>query len=105
MLAGYATGSVPYGYRTRPELDARGREIGKQIEIVEDAAKIVIRILTEFANGRGPSAIARMLNREGIPSPRIGTRHRWSGGPLERFARCFATSDTSACGASSRCSG
>lgn len=79
MLAGFATGSVPYGYRTRPELDGRGREVGKQIEIVEDAARIVLRIFTEFASGRGLSVIARTLNREGVPSPRIGTRHRWSG--------------------------
>jgi DNA invertase Pin-like site-specific DNA recombinase len=79
MLAGYATGSVPYGYRTRPEIDQRGREIGKMIEIVDDAARIVIRIFTEFANGRGLSVIARSLNAEGILSPRIGTRHRWSG--------------------------
>lgn len=79
MLAGYATGSVPFGYRTRPEIDGRGREIGKQIEIVEDTAKIVLRIFTDFSNGRGLSTIARMLNHEGIPSPRIGTRHRWHG--------------------------
>lgn len=79
MLAGYATGSVPYGYRTRPDIDQRGREIGKLIEVVEDTAKIVVRIFTEFANGRGFSLIARTLNREGIPSPRIGTRHKWSG--------------------------
>lgn len=79
MLAGYATGSVPYGFRTRPELDGRGREIGKQIEVVADAARIVLRIFTDFANGRGLSTISRELNAEGIPSPRIGTRHRWSG--------------------------
>ena len=79
MLAGYATGQVPYGYRTRPELDAHGRELGKQIEIVDVAARIVILIFTEFASGRGMSAIARSLNRDGVPSPRIGMRHRWSG--------------------------
>ena len=79
MLAGFATGQVPYGYRTRPLIDAHGREIGKQIEIVDVAAKIVARIFAEFASGRGMSAIARSLNREGIPSPRIGMRHRWSG--------------------------
>lgn len=79
MLAGYATGQVPYGFRTRPEIDGHGRELGKQIEIDEIAARVVIRIYTEFASGRGMSAIARTLNREGIPSPRIGMRHRWSG--------------------------
>lgn len=79
MLAGFATGRGPFGYRTRPEVDKHGREIGKQIEIVDSAAKIVVRIFTEYANGRCMSEIARGLNREGIPSPRIGTRHRWSG--------------------------
>jgi DNA invertase Pin-like site-specific DNA recombinase len=79
MLAGFATGRGPFGYRTRPELDAHGREIGKKIEIVDSAAKIVVRIFTEYANGRTMAAIARSLNHEGISSPRIGTRHRWSG--------------------------
>src|SRR5439155_26485094 len=46
---------------------------------LDTAAKIVIRVFTEFANVRCMAEIARSLNREGIPSPRIGTRHRWSG--------------------------
>ncbi len=79
MLAGFATGSVPFGYRTRPEVDGRGRETGKKIEIVDVDARIVIRIFTEFADGRGMSTIAHDLNREGIPSPRSRMRHRWSG--------------------------
>jgi site-specific DNA recombinase len=79
MLADFATGQVPYGYRTRPELDARGRELGKRIEIDELAAKVVVRIYTEYANGRGMAAIVRALNQDGIPSPRMRMRHRWKG--------------------------
>jgi site-specific DNA recombinase len=78
-LAGFATGSVPYGYRTRSQSDGRGRELGREIYIVESAARIVVRIFTEYAEGRSMTWIARRLNREGVPSPRIGTRHRFAG--------------------------
>ena len=80
-LAGFATGSVPYGYRTRSQTDGRGRELGRELYIVEIAAGIAapIRIFTEYAEGRSMTWIARRLNREGVPSPRIGTRHRFAG--------------------------
>jgi DNA invertase Pin-like site-specific DNA recombinase len=89
-LAGYATGTVPYGYRTRPEFDERGRELGKRIDIDKLAASIVVRMYTEFVEGRSMSWIARTLNREGIASPRARTRHRfagWSVGSLREIFR------------------
>jgi site-specific DNA recombinase len=64
MLADFATGQVPYGYRTRAELDARGRELGKRIEIDELAAKVVIRIFTDYANPWGRARIG-VVEREG----------------------------------------
>jgi DNA invertase Pin-like site-specific DNA recombinase len=79
MLADFATGQVPYGYRTRAEIDAHGRELGKRIEINDVAAAIVKRIFSDYASGRGMAAIARELNLEGVPSPRFRMRHRWSG--------------------------
>ncbi len=79
MLADFATGQVPYGYRTHGEVDARGRELGKRIEINAVAAKVVVRIFTDFANGRAMAAIVRSLNQDGIPSPRMRMQHRWKG--------------------------
>ena len=74
-LAGYATGNVPYGYHTIPVLDPRGNTIGNQIEIHEAAAKVIRRIFEESARGQSLTSIAHALNREGVPSPRVGTRH------------------------------
>jgi site-specific DNA recombinase len=50
--------------------------IGNRIEIHEPEAKIVIRIFTESAAGRSLATIAHGLNKEGIPSPRVGSRHK-----------------------------
>jgi site-specific DNA recombinase len=74
-LAGYATGNVPYGYHTVPVVDARGSAIGSQIEIHEGAAKIIRRIFEESSKGRSLTTIAHALNRDGVASPRVGTRH------------------------------
>lgn len=62
-----------------PVLDTRGVAIGNRIEIHEAEAAIVQRIFRESAAGRSLSAIAHDLNREGIPSPRIGTRYKGFG--------------------------
>lgn len=78
-LAGFATGGVPYGYRTVPEVDAAGRALGNKIEIDENEAPIVQRIFTEYRDGGALHRIARDLNREGIPSPRAGTKHKRYG--------------------------
>ena len=81
-LAGYATGNVPYGYQTVPELDKWGRSIGNRIEIHEGEAEIIRRIFGEYLEGHSLGTIATRLNREEIPSPRAGTRHkRWGWGP------------------------
>jgi site-specific DNA recombinase len=89
-LAGLATGNVPYGYRTRPMTDGRGREIGRQIEIETDRAQVITRIFAEHAGGRSLASIARSLNRDGVASPRAGTRHRfagWSVGTVREMLR------------------
>lgn len=82
MLAGFATGGVPYGFRTVNETDSSGRILGHRILIDEVEAKIVIRIFEEYRDGGALHRIARTFNREGIPSPRAGTRHkRYGWGP------------------------
>jgi site-specific DNA recombinase len=78
-LAGFATGNVPYGYHTIPELDPYGRSIGSRIAIHDGEAEVVRRIFRESCDGRSLSSIAIKLNREGIPSPRAGTRHKRLG--------------------------
>lgn len=56
-----------------------GRGIGHRIVIDENEAPIVRRIFTEYREGGALHRIARMLNVEGIPSPRAGTKHKRFG--------------------------
>ena len=78
-LAGFATGGVPFGFRTTTEADSSGRVIGHKIEIDEKEAPIIRRIFTEYRDGGALHRIARTLNREGIPSPRAGSKHKRFG--------------------------
>lgn len=89
-LAGFATGNVPYGFHTVPVVDAFGKTIGNKIEIHEGESKFVIRIFNEFSEGRSPASIARDLNKDGVPSPRVGQRHKafgWSGSTVRVMLR------------------
>lgn len=74
-LAGFATGQVPFGFHTITEADSAGRVAGHRIQIDPKEAKIIVRIFTEYRDGGAFHRIARDLNREGIPSPRAGTKH------------------------------
>lgn len=74
-LAGFATGGVPYGYLTIPVVDGRGNPTGSRIAIHERAAEVIRRIFRDSAEGRSLTVIAHALNREGVPSPRVGTKH------------------------------
>ncbi len=73
--AGLATGNVAFGYYTVPIKNARDEVTGNRIEIHEAEAKILIRIFTAYRDGASLTGIAHALNRDGIPSPRVGTRH------------------------------
>ena len=84
-LAGFATGIVPYGFHTVPEIDPHGRSIGSRIAIHDGEAEIVRRIFCEHRDGVSLAEIAKRLNREGVPSPRAGTRHKrlgWGGSTI-----------------------
>ena len=78
-LRGFATGGMPFGYRTVPETDKLGNVIGHRIEIDEEAAAIIRRIFADYIKGGSLLRIARTLNLEGIPSPRTGTKHKRFG--------------------------
>jgi site-specific DNA recombinase len=78
-LDGFATGNVPFGYRTVPTLNDFGRSTGSKIEIDEFEAPIVVRIFTMCRDGIALNRIAKRLNAEGVRSPRAGSRHKRFG--------------------------
>jgi site-specific DNA recombinase len=78
--AGRIPGGKSYGYDLDTETrDAKGERVKGLRKINQAEAKIVRRIFAEYIAGRGPKAIARDLNAEGIPSPRGG---EWSAGTI-----------------------
>jgi DNA invertase Pin-like site-specific DNA recombinase len=66
---GRSGGGICYGYDIAQEHDARGELIHGGRQVNEIQAAIVLRIFTEFANGKSPRRIALDLNREGIAGP------------------------------------
>lgn len=72
IARGRIPGGLCYGYDVVRELDDRGQIDAGRRRINPDQAAVVHRILEEYAAGRGPKAIAKGLNAEGIPSPRGG---------------------------------
>lgn len=69
---GFATGSVPFGYRTvlvDPTVTDR-KKSKKRIEIDDALAPLVRRIFQLYADGYGYGKIARILNADGAPSPK-----------------------------------
>jgi hypothetical protein len=75
-LAGRSTGGRTYGYRSEPILDetrkdAYGRPlvIGATRVIEPQAAEVVRKIFTWYADGMSPRRIAAELNALGVPSP------------------------------------
>ena len=69
---GRAPGRPPYGYRLVRRLAANGEPERGLREIDPVQAAIVRRIFANYAEGKSPLAIARALNREGIPGPTGG---------------------------------
>lgn len=68
--AGFATGLLPYGFRSTPIRDRAGRVIGHDVEIDEERAEVVRRIFAWFAAGWSLGRIARQLNADLVPPPR-----------------------------------
>lgn len=78
--AGYATGGVAFGYRLEKETDSRGKLVGSKILIDSDKAKVVQRIFALYLEGNSLATIARLLNVEKVPPPRVhvaGRRVGW----------------------------
>ena len=77
-LAGFATGGLPFGFKSVPRTDDRGR-VCHDIVIDEAAAAIIRRIFGLYLDGKSLTKIAYQLNREGVPSPRAGSKHKRFG--------------------------
>jgi site-specific DNA recombinase len=74
VKAGRIPGGKSYGYEVVKDGNDRGRRTISPAE-----ADIVQRIFREYATGKGPLAIVRDLNREGIPGP---TGRHWNASAL-----------------------
>jgi site-specific DNA recombinase len=66
---GRSGGGICYGYDIAQEHDARGKFIHGSRKINDTEAATVLRIFTEFSNGKSPRRIALDLNKEGIDGP------------------------------------
>ena len=79
---GFFVAEAIFGYRSRPvgevRLDRRGRyrPEGYAMEVEPEEARLVVRIYTEYADGRTAREIAGSLAREGAPSP-VRARKGW----------------------------
>ena len=78
-LAGFATGQVPYGYSTIPVHGPNGTLIGNKIVIDKEEAKHIRRIFEWYRDGMALNQISKTLNRDFVPSPRAGSRHKRFG--------------------------
>ena len=79
--AGFSPGGLPYGYRSEPVLDDRGRVTGFRRVIHEPEAEIVRRIFRLYVGDEGgrprsPRAIAMLLSAEGVAPPGARWRNR-----------------------------
>ena len=81
---GRAPGGMSYGYRAVRKFGDDGEPIRGLREVDPEQAAIVLRIFTEYADGKGPVAIAKQLNAEGILSPRRGL---WRANTISRKRR------------------
>lgn len=83
---GFSPGGRAYGYRTEPitdpsRTDHYGRPliVGSRRAVDLDEAAVVRRIFEMFTSGLSPDAIARQLNRDGVPAPRWRNGKRLPG--------------------------
>ncbi len=66
VLKGKVPAGIAYGYRAKASSDGDGR--GDRL-IDDTEAEVVRRIFADYAAGQTPEAIAKALNREGVPGP------------------------------------
>ena len=91
FLAGHHVGGAVYGYRNRDvmgETDAHGRAKRTHVvlEVLPEQAAVVRRIFEAYAAGDGFTRIAKRLNADGVPAPRVGTGS-WSPAAVREILR------------------
>ena len=67
--AGRSGGGNSFGYDVVRRIGGDGLPVRGERSINEEQARIIRRIFAEYAAGNSPQAIAKQLNREGIPGP------------------------------------
>ena len=72
LARGRIPGGLCYGYDVVREIGPDGKLDAGRRRINPDQAAIVVRVLTEYADGRSPKAIVADLNAEGVKSARGG---------------------------------
>lgn len=91
-----SAGGIAYGYRVAREVDSKGEPIRGGRPIDQTDAKVIVRILREYASGRSSRAIAHRLNVDGLPGPngkpwRASTIHgNWRRGVWILNDECYA---------------
>jgi hypothetical protein len=66
---GMSGGGNSYGYDVVKKIDDNGEPVRGERRINPQQAAIVKRIFSDYARGISPRAIAKQLNREGVPGP------------------------------------
>ena len=66
---GKSGGGLAFGYRVVKQLDSRGELVRGERSVDEAEARVVRRIFEEFAAGKSPRAIAKLLNAHAVPGP------------------------------------
>lgn len=85
---GYFPSSIAYGYKLvkkgKMQVDNSGRirAEGSMAEIIPEEEAIIIRIFTEFANGKAISAIVKDLNRDKVPTKKS---RQWNGSTVSKI--------------------
>jgi Recombinase len=69
--AGEPGGGNSYGYDVVKKIDDNGQPVRGERRINPQQGAIVVRIFKDYARGVSPRAIAKQLNREGVPSPSV----------------------------------
>jgi site-specific DNA recombinase len=67
--AGRSGGGNSYGYDVVRKIGESGEPVRGKRRINPQQAAIIVRIFKDYARGISPRAIAKQLNREGVPSP------------------------------------
>lgn len=73
---GMSTGGLPYGYKSEPILSGGREPDGFAIIIDPEKAAVIVRIFSLYRAGHSMLSIAGILNADGVPPPRFGTRSK-----------------------------